>query len=173
MNRLHLFVAVLLSSLPGAGYQAPSAGATLTAEEEKESYQIYSTLLEEQDSHAEWAIVQHTKAFDLCLHPSKEQESIYRPLLDDYAAKNKQGFVLGPYFNLPAYTVVKPEELGKNTRSRMFAVLSAIGFNRDHTRAAVCLWAGSGGGACHVLIKKDDIWQRDQNWRGDGCGWAA
>lgn len=172
MNRLRLFLAVLIVSLPGAGYQALSAGATLTAEEEKESYQIYSTLLEDKDPHAEWAIVQHTKSVDICLRPAKEQESTYGPLIEDYAVKNKKGFALGPYFKLPAYTMAAPEEWTRSSRSKSFAAFSAVGFNKDLTRAAVCVWTGTGG-TCQVLIKKDEIRQKDKNWRGNGCGWAA
>jgi hypothetical protein len=150
-----------------------AAGAALTPDEEKESYQIYSTLLEENNPRAEeWAIVQHTKAFEMCTRPAKEQESVYGPLFDDYALKNKQGLALEPHFKLPAYTMVSPEESARSTRSRSFAIFSAVGFNADRTRAAVCFWAGSGG-TCQVLTKKDDIWQKDKNWRGGGCFWAA
>jgi hypothetical protein len=68
--------------------------------------------------------------------------------------------------------MVPPEAWTRGSRSRSFASFSAVGFNKDRTRAAVCVWIGSGG-TCHVLIKKDDIWQIDKNWRGDGCGWSA
>jgi hypothetical protein len=168
---LRIFAAVLLISLPGAGYQPLSPTVTLSAEEEKESYLIYSTLLEDKGPRVqEWAIVQQTRTVEICLHPTKEQESIYGSLFEDYALKNKKGLTLGPYFKLPAYTMVPPEAWTRGSRS--IAAFSAVGFNKDRTRAAVCVWIGSGG-TCHVLIKKDDIWQIDKNWRGDGCGWSA
>ena len=168
MSGFRIFVAVVLISLPGVCYQPP----VLTPEEEKESYLIYSTLLEDKGRVEEWAIVQHTRSVDICLHPTKEQESVYGSLFEDYARKNQKGFALGPYFKLPAYSMVSPEEWTRSSRSRSFAAFSVVGFNKDRTRAAVCVWTGSSG-TCHVLIKKDDIWQIDKNWRGDGCGWAA
>jgi hypothetical protein len=172
---LRLFAAVLLIGLPGAGYQS----SALTPEEEKESYQIYSTvlehLLEDQGPRVDaWTIIQHTRGFDIemCFRPTKEQESFYRPLFDDYALKNKDGFDLEPRFKLPAYTMIPPEEWGRGSRSRSIAAFSAVGFNHDLTQAAVCLWAHSSG-KCYVLIKKNDLWQKDKNWRGGGCFWAA
>ncbi len=119
-----------------------------------------------------WTIVQQTRGFELCLKPAQDQESIYSPMFDDYAAKNKNVVVLERKFNLPAYTLVPPEAWGRKPALGTFAVVSAVGFNRERTRAVVCLW-GRNSVTCYVLLHKGDTWQLDGDWRGNGCGWAA
>jgi hypothetical protein len=119
-----------------------------------------------------WTIVQQTRGFELCLKPAHYQESISGPTFDDYVAKNKKGFVLEHKFKLHMYTLVPPEAWTRGSALGTFAVLSAVGFNRGRTRAAVCLW-GSNSGTCYVLLNKGDMWQLDGDWCGNGCGWAA
>jgi hypothetical protein len=146
---------------------------TLGSEEEKESYDIYSTLLQIKDPKvAGWKIIQETRAFELCLKPAPDQDSIYRPIIDDYVLKNRKTLVLERKFKLPQYTLADPEEWTRSTNGRIFAVFSAVGFNPDRTRATVCFWAHSSG-TCSILIKKEGTWQIDRDWHGDGCGWAA
>lgn len=107
----------------------------------------------------------------MCLKPAQDQESTYGPLFDDYSARNKKEFVLEPHFSLPVYYLA-PSWGTRGFDLRTFAVVSAVGFNRGRTRAAVCLW-GRDSGTCYVLINKSDMWQLDQDWHGNGCGWAA
>lgn len=152
---------------------SPQAPPKLPLKDQNDSYAIYSAVLQTKAPNVKaWTIVQQTRDFKLCLNPAPGQEFIYRPLFDDYALKNKQAFVLERKFNLPGYTLVAPEEWTRKPPPRAFAVFSAVGFNSDHTRAAVCLW-GRTSGTCNVLIKSTSVWLIDKAWRGDGCGWAA
>ena len=69
----------------------------LSSEEETESYDIYSTVLQVKGpgpAVADWTIVRETRAFPMCLKPAGDQESIYRPILNDCALKNKNTVVL-------------------------------------------------------------------------------
>jgi hypothetical protein len=105
----------------------------------------------------------------MCLQPARDQESVYQPIIDDYALHNRATVVLQRKFKLPAYTLAGPEvfHVGKRT----VAVLSAVGFSRDRTRAMLCIWANDSG-TCDVVVKQEDKWQIDRGWRGNGCGWA-
>jgi hypothetical protein len=150
-----------------------SSAAPLTPQEEKDSYEIYAAVLQAKEPKVKvWTIVQQTRDFALCLNSAADQEFIYRPMFDDYATKNKQSFLLGRKFNLPDYTLVPPEEWNSKPPRRSFAVFSAVGFNSDRTRAAVCFWSLTSG-TCSLLIKNGDVWLIDKAWRGDACFWAA
>jgi hypothetical protein len=146
--------------------------AAIRSEEEKESYDIYSTLLQIKDPKvAGWKIIQETRAFELCLKPAPDQDAIYRPIIDDYVLKNRKTLVLERKFKLPQYTLAAPEEWTRSINPRI-SVFSAVGFNPDRTHAAVCFWAHNGG-TCSILIKAKGTWQIDRDWRGGRCGWAA
>jgi hypothetical protein len=171
----------LLVTLSSGGYQSSGFAqnesqidvSKFLPEEEKESYDIWSTVLRIKEPRVTaWTIVQQTRGFGLCLKPAPDQESTYGPMFDDYAAKNKKGFVLERKFKLPVYTLVPPEAWTNGSALGPFAVVSAVGFNRGRTRAAVCLW-GRNSGTCYVLLNRGDMWQLDGSWRGNGCGWAA
>jgi hypothetical protein len=173
----------------------------LTPAQEKDSYEIYSMLLRTemppQWNITGWAIEQETQTYPnfgemssigMCLQPPKAQESIYRPLIDDYVAKNKKKLTLERKFDLPEYALVGPTDvkaIGQRTRvadgfpfnaSVIFHV-SAVGFNRDGTRALVYVGhhCGSlcGGGGYHFLVKKDGRWQVDREYGGMACLWAS
>jgi len=89
----------------------------LTAAEEKDSYEIYSMLLRTQMppqwNMTAWVIVRETQTFPnfgsanggVCIETSKDQESIYLPVIDDYIAKNKRKLVLERKFDLPQYAL--------------------------------------------------------------------
>ena len=124
----------------------------------------------------------------MCLQPPKAQESVYRPLIDDYAAKNKKKLTLKRNFDLPQYALVGPTDVKAiQQRSRVAAGfpfkffvifhVSAVGFNRDGTRALVYVGhrCGSlcGGGGYHFLMKKDGRWQVDREYGGMSCFWAS
>ena len=156
--------------------------APLSSEEEAESYDIYSTVLKVKDPAVpEWTIVRETRAFQMCLEPARDQQSIYRPMIDDYAFKNRKTLVLQRKFKLSAYSLVGPEAWANaqsttrnppsNTQNRTFAVLSPVGFNRDRTRALLCFWANDSG-TCYFMVKQEGRWQIDRSWRGSSCGWA-
>jgi hypothetical protein len=176
------FAVALLIALSSAGYQSSGFAqndsqrdvSKLLSEEEKESYDVWSTVLRIKEPRVTaWTIVQQTRGFELCLKPAQDQESTYGPMFDEYAAKNKKGFVLERKFKLPVYTLVPPEAWTRGSAALgTFAVVSAVGFNRGRNRAAVCLW-GRNSGTCYVLLDKGDMWQLDGDWRGNGCGWAA
>jgi hypothetical protein len=161
----------------------------LTAMEEKDSYEIYSMLLRTEMrpewNIREWAIRQETQTFPnygggnggnlgMCLGPLQNQESIYRPVIEDYVAKNKKRLLLERKFDLPEYALVGPEEIKAiQQRSRVadgfpfnasvIFHVSSVGFNRDGTRALVYVGhnCGSlcGGGRYHLVMKKDGKWQ--------------
>ena len=158
-------------------------GALGEGEEDAESYVVYSTALKvKEPAVLEWAIVRETRAFQMCLEPARDQESIYRPMIDDYALKNKKTLILHRKFKLSAYTLVGKEawadpqsiarDPARNTQKTTLAVFSGVGFNRDRTRALLCLWANTSG-TCYFMAKKDGTWQIDRSWHGSGCGWAA
>jgi hypothetical protein len=105
----------------------------------------------------------------MCLKPTRDQESIYQPIIDDYALNNKAPVVLQRKFKLPTYALAGPETFDFGNRT--VAVLSAVGFSRDRTRAMLCFWANDSG-TCNVMVKQEDKWQIDRVWRGSGCGWA-
>jgi hypothetical protein len=151
-----------------AAEEAPQSSA-----EEAESYDIYSTVLQVKGpgpAVADWRIVRETRAFQMCLRPARDQDSIYRPMIDDYALKNKKTVVLQRKFKLSAYALVGPEAWASAQSSKL-AVLSAVGFNRDRTRALLCFWANASG-TCSFMVKQETRWQIDRSWRGTACGWA-
>jgi len=185
--------------------QPEQAGADelkLTTAEEKDFYEIYSILLRTemppQWNITGWAITQETQTFpnrgsmsfslNMCLQPTKDQEAIYLPLIADYVAKNKTKLVLERKFDLPQYaliglTEIKPlQQRSSVTAGFPFDAtvifhVSAVGFNRDGTRALVYVGhdCGSlcGGGRYHLLVKKDGRWQADRDYRGITCGRAS
>lgn len=162
------FLAVPFEMLP---QQNPTSSTTaaetsLSPEDEAESYEIYSTVLKvNEPAVLEWTIVQETRAFQMCLEPAPDQQSIYRPMIDDYALKNRKSIGLQRKFKLSAYTFVTTEAWGKassitrnppaNTQNRTFAVFSAVGFNRDRTRALLCLFANHSG-TCYFAVKQEE-----------------
>jgi hypothetical protein len=178
-------LAVPFEMLPQQG-ATPGSSTTdretsLSPEDEAESYEIYSTVLKvTEPAVLEWTIVQETRAFQMCLGPAPDQQ-IYRPMIDDYALKNRKSIGLQRKFKLSAYTFVTTEAWGKassitrnppaNTQNRTFAVFSAVGFNRDRTRALLCLFANHSG-TCYFTVKQEGKWQIDRAWRGGGCGFA-
>jgi hypothetical protein len=177
--------------------------------EEKDSYEICSMLLRTEMPAdwkvTGWAIRQETRTLNgesgggaegICLKPTPDRESIYRPLIQDYVAKNKKRAVLDRKFDLPQYALVGPaeiEEIGKHWRPRppgstsdkekaVFPLnatvifhVSAVGFNGDRTRALVYVGHNCGGlcggGAYHLLVNIDGTWQVDRGYHGTSCGW--
>jgi hypothetical protein len=151
---------------------ATTAGeTTLSSEEEAASYDIYSAVLTTQKPAVpEWKIVQETRAFQMCSQPARDQDSIYLPMIDNYALKNKKAVVLQRRFKLSAYTLVGPKAWAGAQRNNL-AVLSAVGFNRDRTRALLCFWANASG-TCSFMVKQETRRQIDRSWRGTACVWA-
>jgi hypothetical protein len=182
---------------PACQPPAPQVGTEqgeLTAEEEMNSYDIYSILLPTEVRPewkiAAWAITQQTRTFpnvgrfhnvSECLNLPRDQEPIYLPLIEDYVAKNNRKQTLERKFDLPQYALV---DVGRTSgraslpsaASVIFEV-SAVGFNRERTRALVYVGhhCGSlcGGGTYHLLVKKDGKWQVDRDYRGMSCLWAS
>ena len=199
--RLHsgLRLSVLAATFIASAFAQLPDDLRLTAAQEKDSYEIYSMLLRTemppQWKITAWAIRQETQTFPtygssngsnlrMCLQPSQDQESIYLPMIEDYAAKNKKKLVLERHFDLPHYALIGPTEIRAiQQRSRaddgfpfnasVIFHVSAVGFNRDRTRALVYVGhdCGSlcGGGGYHLLVKKDGQWQD----RGVTCAWAS
>jgi hypothetical protein len=203
---LYVFALALLLPLANRSraYQSPVAhseqgGATepkLTAAEEKDSYEIYSMLLRTemppQWNVTEWAITQETQTFPAygsaaggnvreCLNVSHDQEPTYLPLLEDYVRKNTKKRVLERKFDLLQYVLIggerPPSEVGLPFRVSVTFQVSAVGFDRDGTRALVYVGhhCGNlcGGGGYHLLVKKDGKWQADREYWGMSCLWVA
>ena len=181
-----------VAQVEGAGTQ----DAKLTVSEEQDSYEIYSMLLRTEVGPewkiAAWAINEQTQTFPVfassnddhlrqCLSVSQDQKSIYQPLIQDYLAKNQKKLVLERKFDLPQYALVGFGRTSGRANSPVAASIvfevSAVGFNRDRTRALVYVGhhCGSlcGSGRYHLLIKKDGKWQVDREYRGMSCGWAS
>src|SRR6266571_3244140 len=182
--------------------QGTGSELKLTAAEENDSYEIYSMLLQTemppQWKIQGWAIRQDTQTnptfgvsdgnnLGVCLEPSQDQKSVYQPLIEDYVAKNKRKLVLERKFDLPQYALIGPKEIKAiQERSRVadgfpfnasvIFHVSAVGFNREGTRALVYVGhnCGSlcGGGGYHFLVKRDGRWQVDKD-RGLSCMWVA
>jgi hypothetical protein len=178
--RSFLAVTFLVMALRGPAYQVTGSKQekpakellTLSPDEEKQSYEIYSAVLEIREPRvSSWLIVQKTRGFEFCMKSGRDQDAIYRPMIQDYVQKNQKTVLLARKFNLPEYTLVTPEEWTRSTKGRSFAVFSAVGFNPDRTRATVCFWASSTG-TCSMLVKKS-TWQIDRDWYGQSCFWAA
>ncbi len=147
--------------------QVPAPGPTDT-----EPYDIYSTVLQVMHPNVtEWMILNKTHGFAFCSTPARDQEVLYRPVLDDYTRKNKTTLSLERKFSLGNYLLVGDRQGAGNTKHDTTTVFSAVGFNPERTRAAVCFRVTSNG-TCSVLVKNDGTWKFDKGWRGDGCGWA-
>src|SRR5204862_3145147 len=125
-------------------YQSPVPQVEGAAQEQ-DSYEIYSMLLRTEVGPewkiTAWAITQQTQTFPRfgsahtvrqCLTVARDQEPVYLPLIEDYAAKKNTKQALERKFDLPQYALV---DIGR-TASIVFEV-SAVGFNRDRTRALV------------------------------------
>jgi hypothetical protein len=71
--------------------QSATGGTSLSSEEEEASYKIYSTVLKAKEPLVvDWTIVRETRAVNMCLEPTRDQQLIYRPIIDDYAFKNRK-----------------------------------------------------------------------------------
>jgi hypothetical protein len=189
-------VALVVAMLPAstrstAGEPPVPQSSDLSPEEAKDAYAIYSMLLPvevpKEWKITEWAISQQTQTFPNmgefhnvreCLNFPRDQEAVYSPLIDDYMTKNNRAHTLGRNFDLPQYTLVDFWRASGSTSaiSVLFGV-SAVGFNKERTRALVYVGhhCGSlcGGGGYHLLVKKDGRWQVDREFRGMSCLWVS
>jgi hypothetical protein len=176
---------------------APQVGAEqseLTPEEAKDSYEIYSILLPIEVPRewriTEWAIRQQTQTFPnvggfnsvrQCLQVPPDQEPIYLPLINDYVAKNNRKRILERNFGLPQYALVDvgrtSERAGSTSAVPVIFEVSAVGFNKERTRALVYVGhhCGNlcGGGSYHLLVKNAGKWQVDREFRGMSCLWVS
>ena len=130
-----------------------------------------------------WAITQETQFFsDLnsasiseCPTIPQDRKSIYQPLIQDYAAKNKKRLLLERKFDLPRYELVGWTSGELPSRGSVIFQVSAVGFNRKGTRALVHVshYCGTlcGGGRYHLLVKNHGQWQVDRDYRGDSCAY--
>jgi hypothetical protein len=122
------------------------------------------------------------------METSKDQESIYLPVIDDYVAKNKTKFVLERKFDLLPYALMgtleistirrqSPGASGLPFHSSVIFDVSAVGFNQDGSRALVYVGHHCGslccGGQYHLLVKKDGRWQVDREHHGPSCLWGS
>src|ERR1035441_8154299 len=158
--------AMLLRIVASASAQnTPSEKPKLARPEERDSYDVYSDLLRvTKPDIATWTIIQETKDFTFCLKPAQNLDPSYRQVIDDYALKNQKQFILERMFSIPQYTLASPERWFDRGTSRMFAILSAVGFSVDRTRSGVCYTTGTAAGnsgTCHLCVMKRGKWQDD------------
>jgi hypothetical protein len=172
MIRAAVFLLFVSSAVPGQNPPTQrQEHLRLSPREEKESYDIYSTALTLKEPGIKaWKIIQETHGWDLCSRPKPDQESVYRAMVEDYTEKNRKTLVFQRRFTLPRYSLVRPDG-GTWLYDRDIAQFSAVGFNTERTRAAVCLWAADSG-TCFILTKSEGSWKPDRDWHGDGCAWA-
>jgi hypothetical protein len=178
-------MAVLFTS-SSAGYQSLTKAPTSNQEptdvpklnlaEERDSYAVYSAVLRGRKPSVEnWKIVHETSAFTFCLNSTQNAASRYRSVLDDYTMKNKGKLILERKFDLAAYTIVSPQEWFGRAPWADLATVSAVGFNIDRTRAAICYSVGTSAGSsgtCLFLVKQDDKWKTDEDIH-EGCGFGG
>jgi len=170
----------------------------LTPVEEKEFYEIYSLLLKWQMAFVAemhpgksitsitWFIKRETQPLEdlardksdmeICLRGlSQDKRAIYQPLIDDYINKNKKILILERKFDLPRYTLTEQTHALLPISDAVVLDVSAVGFNRDRTRALVSLqyWCGGicGEAGYYFLVKKDGRWQADPNVSLIYCTW--
>jgi hypothetical protein len=173
--------------------EADTQEVKLTAAEEQDSYEIYSMLLRTemgpQWKIVAWAIIRQTQTFPgggsthnvrQCINVPREQEAVYLPLVDNYTAKNNRKWVLERKFDLPQYELVEFGQRAGRASPPAASVtfdVSAVGFNRDRTRALVYVGhhCGNlcGGGGYHLLVKKEGKWQVDREYGGGSCIWVS
>jgi len=145
-------------------------------EEDPDAYAIYSVLLPAEDPPVEsWNIVNETERgpLPLCLTPPLDQESTYRPVIEQFETLNRRRFLLRRSFDLVAYNLVSRED-----KVRPIFEVSAAGFNKERTRALVYVGhhCGNlcGGGTYHLMAKKNGKWEPDREFRGGPmCLWAS
>jgi hypothetical protein len=160
---------------------AEVAGPTL-AVQETDAYQIYSALLQTEVpwNVQTWRIklVTERGPLPMCVQPPADQETIYRPLIEDFQRKNESRFLVKRQFDLPVYELVRPVDgLLVRDGEVLFAV-SAVGFNQAHSRALVYIehHCGSlcGRGAYHLMVKEKGKWTVDHGFRGaPSCLWVS
>jgi hypothetical protein len=127
-----------------------------------------------------WAIKRETERghLPMCVNPPQDQEATYRPVIEDFEQRNKRRFLLQMKFDLPAYTLVNPtDKTALQNHVPLFDV-SAVGFNKDHTRALVYVahYCGGlcGGGTYHLMAKRNGKWEPDREFRGGPfCSWVS
>jgi hypothetical protein len=176
----------VLFTFASAGYQSPTKAPTSNPEPagllklnpagETDAYEVYSAVLRDRKPIVEtWKIVHETKPFTFCLKPARDLVSTYRSVLDDYTMKNKSKLIPERKFDLSTYAMVSPEEWLGRTPSVDLATVSAVGFNRDRTRAGVCYSIGNSAGSsgtCLLLVKQDGKWKDDWD-NHEGCGFGG
>jgi hypothetical protein len=179
-------VTAVLFTFSSAGRQFPATAPSSTQEpagllklspaEEKDTYQIYSAELRHRKPSVEaWKIMQETRPFTFCLKPTQNLASTYRSVLDDYTMKNQSKLILERKFDLPAYSMVSSQEWFQRSGPVDLATVSAVGLNRDRTRAGVCYSVGSSAGSagtCLFLVKQSGNWEDDKD-NPQGCGFGG
>ncbi len=173
-----VLLAALSSAVRPATVADPNSAeqSAQPVEEDPDAYSIYSVLLQAEGPPVKsWNIRNETDRgwLPMCVTPPPEQEAIYRPVIEQFETRNQHKLLLARHFDLPAYQLVSRED----TILPVFEV-SAVGFNREHTRALVYVahHCGNlcGGGTYHLMAKKNGKWEPDREFRGAPmCMWAS
>lgn len=198
-----LSVALVLIQSPEAPKipsQLPEAYA------DKDAYEVYATLLPGEwtwkDAKAEQLLILNvTSPYEraesvkgLCLSLKGASQAEFADALENYVAVNRSPKLLQRLLPIrKEYLLVSREDLKsafvtergvggwekfyrKNPKSAGYLWFSAVGFNREKTRAIVHIDHSCGdlcgGGTYHVLEKRDGKWVRAK-WDGTSCSWAS
>lgn len=168
-----------------------------TPYEDVEAYQVYSAIIPSEwplrVANAKQVVIHEaTKGYEMCLRPEKEYEEIIGPAISEYVRLNQQSWMLHRDFLIERpYELISADELkatfeqglpgwkkfyDQHPDSGGWIELSAVGFNADKTIAVVYMGHSCGGlcggGAFHVLQKRDGKWI-PLEWKGTRCAWAA
>ena len=188
-----------------SGVQMASAQNTTLAYDVPEAYAVYSAIMANEwpirVAKAQRLVIQtettdypdYSKDEKICLVPTKDEKSLYDPVIADYVAVNKKAWLLQRKFEIGIpYEFISKAEISaifekkgmdgwtdlraKHPDSGGMISMSAVGFNADKTIAIVYMGHSCGGlcggGLYHVLKKIDGKWG-EIKWLGTSCMWAS
>jgi hypothetical protein len=187
-------VSLLLSSLLLYQGGVADKDAQPKPYEEAEAYAVFSAILPMdwpwQVAKAQSLVIRdETKAYEMCLRPDADSETVVGPAISEYVRLNEKPWRLQRRLSIEkSYDLVAYDEIQKSVsngnwenfyklhpKSGGWIELSAVGFNADKTVAVVYMghYCGMlcGGGRFYVLQKKDGKWVPLQ-WNGMSCSFA-
>lgn len=171
---------------------------------DEEAYQVYAVMLPERwpwkHAKAEYLVIQsETRAYepakdvaDLCVELEGDSLEVFGSVLEDYVRANRQPKRLVRAFLInKAYYLLNRREIlsffavgiegwqdfyGRYPRSGGYQWMSAVGFNKDKTRAIVHMdhscGGRCGGGEYYFLEKIDGNWKQVKV-KGRTCLWVS
>lgn len=142
-----------------------------------DAYQVYSALLPNVDAMRTLSrplIQLETQSLTRMTDctPSGQYRGLLSSALDDYRRINEQSWRLEPKLTLDRpYELVPAADLRQFYLKSPHLVVSAVGFNRQHTLAVVYV-ADRTSGRFYALQRLRGIWEVT-DWNGGECGWIS